>query len=87
MSIAEIIAALRAGKTVTAIDRQSEPKLFKTACRAAKIKNRVSVAEYVSYDGGEHWSLISSDSVYELRLADCAESLFRLVEYCELAIK
>lgn len=87
MPIAEIIAALRAGKTVTAIDRQSTPKCFKTACKASKIKNRVSVAEYVSYDNGVKWNLISSDSVYELRLADCAESLFCLGEYCELNIK
>ena len=87
MTISEIIADLRTGKTITAIDRQSAPKLFKTACRAAKVKNRVTVADYVSYDDGEHWSLISSESVYELRLADCAESLMRLGAYCELNVR
>lgn len=87
MTIAEILEALRSGKIVTAIDRQSSPKCFKTACKAAKIKNRVAVAEYVSYDGGEHWGLVSADSIYELRLDDCAESLMRLGAYCELNVK
>lgn len=87
MTIAEIIAALRCGNTVTAIDKQSDPKWFKTACKKAKVKNRVSIAEYVSYDCGGHWKLISADSVYELRLEDCAGSLMRLGKYCELNIK
>lgn len=87
MTIAEMISALRGGKTITVIDRQSAPKCFKTACKASRIKNRVTVADYVSYDGGEHWRLISSESVYELRLADCAESLLRLGAYCELNVK
>lgn len=87
MTIAEIIAALRCGNTVTAIDKQSDPKWFKTACKKAKVKNRVSIAEYVSYDSGGHWKLISADSVYELRLEDCAASLMRLGGYCELNIR
>ena len=87
MVIAEIIEALRSGKTVIAIDRQSSPKCFRTACKSADVKNRVAIAEYVSYDNGEHWGLVSVDSIYELRLDECAESLMRLGAYCELLIK
>ena len=87
MTISEIITALRSGKTVIAVDKQSYPKVFKTACKAAKIKNRITVADYVSYNGGGEWKLISADSVYELRLEDCAESLMRLGAYCEITIK
>jgi len=84
-TIAEIISILNHGGTVVAIDRRDKNKRFRMACKKSKGSNqRVTCADYVSYDSGRTWKLVSSEPVCELRLADCAETLMRMSEYCEI---
>lgn len=79
-------AALESGQTVTAVDSECCPRIFKSAFR--RNGERVTVADYMSKNNGKSWELISADSAYEMRLDDCVSSIMRLERQgCKITIK
>lgn len=90
MQAHEIRQALESGKTVQVYDRSDAPKkIWKSAYKLAdRERNLVQSAVYISRNGGFNWVVISSESIFRLKLSSCVEIIMREhFEGCEVRIK
>ena len=77
LSEKQISEALTEGHAVLTLCREDAPRLFLNAYNISKEKpGCVSVAEYISRDNGEHWSICDPDiSYFKLKFANAVESI------------
>lgn len=88
LSAEQLKIILESGMTVTAIDNESAPRIFRAAFRRKKDSDRITVADYTSEDNGRTWKLSSIDNAYEMRLDDCIKSIQRLESSgCNVEVK